>query len=164
MSLLVGKKKVCVWSSNLFTLCVALEDEGAERGLSLLIAIAPISALDHESHQPPVLLMGCKLGNLSELELREEHWKKRWGEDKALKKKCYCASEPGVGINVGSIKLTLILVTWVWGSINLLGRQTRDKCWQENENSFWDATLCCRWCWRSCFRKFFLQGMFSWLW
>lgn len=72
MSLLVGKKNMSVWCSNLFTLCVALKDEGAERGLSFLISITPVSALNHESHQPPVFLVGCELANLSKLELRDE--------------------------------------------------------------------------------------------
>lgn len=57
--------------SDLFALRVALEDEGAERRLSLLVSVTPIPALDHESHQPAVLLVGCKLTDLSELELRD---------------------------------------------------------------------------------------------
>lgn len=49
---------------NLFALRVALKDKGAERRLSLLVPVAPVSPLDHKPHQPPVLLMGCELAHL----------------------------------------------------------------------------------------------------
>lgn len=57
--------------SNLFAFSVALEDEGAERGL-FFVSVAPVSALNQQSHQPPVFLVGCKLAHLSKLELRRE--------------------------------------------------------------------------------------------
>lgn len=55
---------------NLFALRVALKDEGAKRGRSLLVSIAPVSAFNYKSHQPPILLVGCKLTHFSKLELR----------------------------------------------------------------------------------------------
>lgn len=65
-------KKMSVCCINLLALRVALKDEGAKRRLSLLIAVTPVSVLNHESHEPPVLLVSCKLAHLSKLELRNE--------------------------------------------------------------------------------------------
>lgn len=61
---------VAVELVDLLSLRVALEDEGAERGLPLLVAVAPVPALHHEAHQPAVLLVRCKLDHLAQLELR----------------------------------------------------------------------------------------------
>lgn len=58
------------WVVNLFALRVALKDEGAKRWFSLLVSIAPVSAFNHKSHQPPILLVGCELTHFSKLELR----------------------------------------------------------------------------------------------
>lgn len=57
--------------SHLLALRVALKDEGAEGRLSLLtVPVAPVPGLHHKSHQPRVLLVGRKLADVTELELR----------------------------------------------------------------------------------------------
>lgn len=61
---------VAVELVDLLSLRVALEDEGAEGRLPLLVAVAPVPALHHEAHQPAVLLVRCELDHLAQLELR----------------------------------------------------------------------------------------------
>lgn len=57
--------------SNLLAFRIALKDESAERRLPLLtFHVAPVPALHHKPHQPGVLLVGRKLADISELELR----------------------------------------------------------------------------------------------
>lgn len=52
------------YDTYLLALSVALEDKRTKGGLSLLGPLAPVSPLNHEAHQPAVLLVGRKLGHL----------------------------------------------------------------------------------------------------
>lgn len=66
---------------HLLSLCVALKDEGAKRGLAPFVVIpaaaaaaaAPVAAFHHQSHQPAVLLVGRKLTHLAQPELERTH-------------------------------------------------------------------------------------------
>lgn len=54
---------------HLLSFRVALEHKGTVGGFALLASLSPVLALHHESHQPAVLLVGCKLGHVLQLEL-----------------------------------------------------------------------------------------------
>lgn len=68
--------------SYLLSLSVALKHKGTEGRLSLLLSLTPVSPLHHKAHEPAVLLMSSKLGDIPELKLIARKKETKNGSDR----------------------------------------------------------------------------------